>query len=501
MRLITWPVMVLAAWLLLGCSSLGSYEQVKAQTEQRLAAAKESQNQNKEQRHVIRSQGYFVPPLQLPDTSGPTWMQLPVHFVFDNYALGRALHDLLGAEGISVRLLDDIDPDLPITLRLEGTLGEALARIARMTGLSFSAEEALVIWRQYEIAEFDVAFLAGETNFFLGEDGRLTGQMNGSSQFSLTGNSVNDDSAQYLNFTSQELSVWQDLTQALTMLLSQHGTIAVNQSSTSVLVRDLPQHVQLVREYLLQQNERLTRQVAVDIQVIDVLFNDQDQRGINWDLIAETVSGSTVLNLFTGFHTGVGVEAGTGLTLQRQTGRLSGSDMMIAALREQGVVEVANHPRMVTLNNQISKVVLEENVTYLASAGSSSTANVGSSDVLIPGVVRTGFELYLLPKIANEQVLLQLSTSLSDLLGIEQITSGEKTIQTPQTTRKKFFMKAIVGHQETLLISGLQNTRRHWRTEQGLLPWLFGGQRKMQQQHSETVVLLTPRILPSGKML
>ena len=171
------------------------------------------------------------------------------------------------------------------------------------------------------------------------------------------------------------------------------------------------------------------------------------------------------------------------------------------ALQEQGVVEVSNHPRMVSLNNQISKVVLEENVTYLASAGSSSTANVGSSALLIPGLVRTGFELYLLPTISNEQILLQLSTSLSDLLGIEQINSGEKLIQTPQTTRKKFFMKAIVGNSETLLISGLQNTRRQWKGKQGFFPWLFGGQRTSHHQHTETIVLLTPRILPSGNML
>lgn len=492
----------LLSLLLLGCESTQDFNAVKDSAELRLADARNGQTTPAELRHVIRSQGYFVPPLNLPNSEGPAWMQIPVHFAFDEYPLGRALKDLLATEGISTRLLDNIDPETPISLRLEGSLGDALSRIALITGLSFTADEGLVVWRQYEIAEFDVAFLAGVTNFFLGEDGTsATTSTPSQGQISISGSSVNDDSTQYLNFTSQELSVWEDLTTALSMLLSSEGTIAINQSSTSVLVRDLPQHVQLVREYLLQQNERLTRQVAVDIQVIDVMFNDHDQRGIDWQLIGESVSGSSVLNLFSGASSVALSEQSAGIKLQRQAGRLSGSEVIIAALKEQGVVEVSNHPRMVTLNNQISKVVLEENVTYLASAGSSSTANVGSSDLLIPGVVRTGFELYLLPKIANEQVLLQLSTSLSDLLGIDQISSGDKTIQTPQTTRKKFFMKAIVGNQETLLISGLQNTRRQWRNQQGFLPWLFGGQRQVQHQHAETIVLLTPRILPSGNML
>ena len=486
---------------LTGCQTPASFDEVKSSAVQRLADARGLQSQTTELRHVVRSQGYFVPPLNLPSTEGPEWLQQPVHFAFDEYPLERALKDLLSPIGISIRLLDDIDANMPVSLRLQGTLGEAMQRIALATGLSYTAEEALVVWRQYEIAEFDVAFLAGETNFFLGEDGTRSNQgTNQQGQLMVSGSSVNDDSSQYLNFTSQELSVWEDLTSALNMLLSSQGSIAINQSSTSILVRDLPQHVQLVREYLLQQNARLTRQVAVDIQVIDVVFSDQDQRGIDWNLLAEQVSGLNILNLFSGGMQNI-QHGATGLHLTQTSGRLAGSEILVQALQEQGVVEVSNHPRMVSLNNQISKVVLEENVTYLASAGSSSTANVGSSDLLIPGVVRTGFELYLLPKISNEQILLQLSTSLSDLLGIEQINSGEKLIQTPQTTRKKFFMKAIVGNSETLLISGLQNTRRQWKGKQGFFPWLFGGQRTSHHQHTETIVLLTPRILPSGNML
>ncbi|MCC5854399.1 MAG: hypothetical protein JJU10_01805 [Idiomarina sp.] len=484
-----------------GCQSPMTYQEAERDARERLAAHHQSLTQTVAPRHVVREQGYFVPPLNLPEREGPSWMQIPVNFVFEQYPLRRALHDLLGVEGISVRLLDDIDGDQAISLRHRGTLGEALQHLSLMTGLAFQADDRLVVWRQFEIAEFDVAFLAGVTNFFLGEDGSSATTATGNNQVVLSGAGVNDDSSQYLNFVSESLSVWSDLTHALEMLLSEQGRLAINQSSTSILVRDLPQHVQLVREYLLQQNERLTRQVAVDIQVIDVTFNDQNQTGIDWELIHQATAGTGVLNLFSPTTPSSLLNRAGGLLYERQSGRYAGSQLLLAALQEQGVVEVSNHPRMVTLNNQISKVVLEDNVTYLASAGSSSTANVGSSDLLIPGVVRTGFELYMLPKVANHQVLLQLSTSLSDLIGIDEIRSGDTTIQTPQTTRKKFFMKAIVGNEETLLITGLQNSRRQWQQQRGLVSWLTGGRRQMQHQQSETIVLLTPRILPSGSML
>ncbi|EGN76317.1 type II secretory pathway, component PulD [Idiomarina sp. A28L] len=495
-------ILLLSLPVLFGCSNLASYETTRSAAEGRLQAAYALPSENKTPSRIVRDQGYFVPPLQLPEKSGPGWFNLNLEFAFDQYPLMQALQDITAPLGVSIRLLDQIDAQQPISIRHHGTVGEAIEQIALLTGLSFVADERLVTWRQYEMAEFDVAFLAGATNFFLGADGQERGaaaSIGGGSQVAFN-SGLSDESPQYLNFASESLSVWDDLESALALLLSEHGEIAVNQSSTSVLIRDLPQHVAQVREYLVQQNERLTRQVAIDVQVIEVTFNDSKQAGIDWDLIYQMTRGSGVVNLLSGSNSAVSA-SGAALGYQRQSGPMAGASALISALNQQGVVEVSNHPRLVTLNNQISKIILEDNVTYLASSGTSSTANVGTSDLLIPGVVRTGFELYVLPKVANGQVLLQLSTSLSDLRSIDEVRSGEMIIQTPQTSRKKFFMKAIVADQETLLISGLENSRQQWEQNSSFGSWLLGGKRQNHRQHSETLLLLTPRILNAGAML
>ncbi|WP_194757339.1 hypothetical protein [Aliidiomarina indica] len=493
---------VLSILAMVGCSQTHDYESRsrEAQTRIELARAQTERPPAPPQR-IVREQGYFVPPLDLPLGQGPSWFNIPVQFTFAEYPLRLALQDMTAPLGVSVRLLDNIDPMLPISFQHSGTVGDAIEQIALMTGLSFQAEDRLITWRQFEMAEFDVAFLAGATNFFLGADGARGGTMQAASpgQNLALATGINDDSSQYLNFASDSLSVWNDLEHALSLLISEQGKVVINQSSTSILVRDLPQHVQQVRNYLIQQNERLTRQVAIDVQVIDVTFTDSKQSSIDWDLVYQVSQGSGAVNLL-----GQGassISAGLGLSYERFTGPMAGSQVLLQALSQQGVVEVSSHPRLVTLNNQISKIILEDNVTYLASAGSSSTANVGSNDLLIPGVVRTGFELYVLPKVANQQVLLQLSTSLSDLKGISEVTSGETTIQTPQTSRKKFFMKAIVADQESLLISGLQNRRSTWQEERSLISRFLGGGQSRVNQHTETLLILTPRILTSGTML
>ncbi|WP_185960652.1 hypothetical protein [Aliidiomarina halalkaliphila] len=492
----------LGVLFLVGCTQTDNFETRSSEAQARIELARaQTERPPQPPQRIVREQGYFVPPLDLPIGQGPGWFNIPVQFTFSEYPLRLALQDMTAPLGVSVRLLDNIDGQLPISLHHAGTVGDAIEQIALMTGLSFQADERLITWRQYEMAEFDVAFLAGATNFFLGAEGSRGSQspIAGQGQNLAVTTGLNDDSSQYLNFASDSLSVWSDLEHALSLLISDQGQVVINQSSTSILVRDLPQHVQQVRNYLIQQNERLTRQVAIDVQVIDVTFTDSKQSSIDWDLVYQTAQGTGAIN-FLGQGTST-LSAGSGLGYERLSGPMTGSQVLLRALSQQGVVEVSSHPRLVTLNNQISKIILEDNVTYLASAGSSSTANVGSNDLLIPGVVRTGFELYVLPKVANQQVLLQLSTSLSDLKGISEVRSGDTTIQTPQTSRKKFFMKAIVANEEALLISGLQNRRSTWQDERSLVSRLFGGGQQRVDQHTETLLILTPRILSSGTML
>lgn len=476
-----------------------AYKVAQQQAQQRLVHAYDQVSKPTHSAVIEYDQGYFVPALDQLEPVATSWGSQWVDFNFNQHGLWDGLSELLRPYHVSLRLLDDIPADTPISLDFQGEVQSALQQLGLITGLHVDMSERVVTLRRFEMAEFDVAFLAGSTNFFLGEDIRESRSTNSMNTMSTV---INNESPQYLNFTSEPLSVWNDLQAAIELLLSHEGNVVINQSSTSLLVRDYPQHVEQVRAYLMAQNQRLTRQVAVDVQVIDVTFNDNQQAGIDWDLVYQTAASGQIVNFTSSVSqlvqpTGVGQQ----LEIIRQGGRFDGSQAIIRALSEQGVVEVSSHPRVVSLNNQIAKIVLEDNATYLASAGTSSTANVGTSDLLIPGVVTTGFELYVLPKVTNSQVVMQLSTSLSDLVAIDQVSSGENTIQTPHTNRKKFFMKAMVADGETLLISGLKNSKRQWREQRGFASWLLGGQRQAQHQHSETVLLLTPRILSTAVVL
>ncbi|EKE83829.1 hypothetical protein [Idiomarina xiamenensis] len=446
---------------------------------------------------VIFSEQLYAPPLAADIAKQPSWYSRQINVSFHDFALADALRQAFTQTGVNQFFSEHIDARQTVTLTFHGALGDLLRQLAQQTGYGYSIERQQVRWYRYQVAEFDIAFLVGSTRFLLGEEATPNTVSNRFGQQLPTANAnpINDNQSQYLNVRHEDLSVWQDLEAAVSLLLSAQGEVVINQSSTSLLVRDLPANVARVRDYINEQNHRLTRQVAVDVHVIDVAFDDGEQQRIDWQWLQQLNGGGTLSNFL---HNGAQLldsEQALSLGLQQITGSASGSSLLLSALAAQGQVRVSNQPRLLSLNNQIAKLVLQDNATYLASSGSSSTANVGSNDILVPGVVSTGFELYLIPKILGKQVLLQLSTSLSDLRSIDRVSSGESSIQTPHTTRKKFFMKAMIEDGQTLLLSGLRKHHYSQQQEHPFGRWWLGGSRQQQRSQVETLLLITPHIL------
>lgn len=446
------------------------------------------------------SDDIHVPQLSAEELRQPDWFSTPIAVTFTQAPLGQLLRQVYLPHDIGVQLLEPELMTLPLTFNHQGSLGSLTQALQQQSGLHVDYDADQISWSQYQVAEFDVAFLSGATEFFLGDKAEAAGAT-GAHRNNQSGSraSINQTSAQYLNFSNSELSVWNDLEQALQLLLSRQGKLQINQSSTSVLVRDYPRHVKQIQRYLEQQNERLLRQVAIDVQILEVTFDEAEQFAIDWQAILASASGSATFGLTSASFTSGGVQ-GSQLSWQQQQGRAAGSQLFIEALQQQGVVRSSKQPRLLSLNNQIAKIVLQDNATYLAAAGSTSTANVGTASTLEPGVVTTGFELYVLPSIQAGQVILQLSTEVSDLQGIDEVRSGEQLIQTPHTQRKKFFMKALVADGETLLLSGLSHQREQQQQQQSWFSLLLGGSNHRSDQHSETLLLITPRIITRGEL-
>lgn len=437
---------------------------------------------------IMVSEQFYVPELDQQLVAKPAWYSRQVTADMRGIALQDALHQILSPLNVQVSFADEVNPQTLVYADHEGSVGQLLEWIANANQLIVESYAARVEVKQLQVQRFDVSFLSGDTRFMLGDQGNTSGvrARQGS-------NAITQDSNQYLNFASEQLSLWQDLERTLTLMLSERGELAISQSSTSVVVKDTPTVIATVADYIDDLNKQLTRQVAIDVQVIEVTFNDNEQFSIDWQLLRNMQGIGPISALSSGAPTSA--QSVLSLGFEKTTGRFNGSQLLIDALQQQGQVKVSHQPRVLTLNNQVARILVEDETTYLASAGSTSTPNVGTEQLLLPGTVTTGFELFLLPKIQQQQVILQLSSSLSALRGLDVVSSGEQQIQTPRTSRKTFFLKAMVGHEQTLLLSGLQHARTESGERKGLFSWLAGGERHQSMGNSETLLLLTPHVI------
>lgn len=491
------PLMLVS--LLAGCQ-MPMQSSVTEHKQRALAElAKLNQPQQSQPETVAYADDFFVPAVDTDLLAQPSWYSKEIKVDVTDMPLQHVLESVFPDREARFAFAEAELKSEPVTITFAGYRGDFINALSESLNWHVVISEDVLRWSRWQTAEFDVAFIAGASEYFMGNrDASAQTQRATATTNSLTSQR---SSEQYSNFRNERLSVWDDLERTLGLLVSAAGVVSLNQSSTSVLVRDTPYHVRAVADYLAQQNERLTRQVAIEVQIIEVSFTDEQQVGIDWQALTQSAGGNAILGLGSGGLGQLTQELAGQVFWQRQEGRAAGSEIFIEALEQQGLVRINNQPRVVGLNNQIAKIALQDNATYLASAGTTSTANVGATTTLQPGVVTTGFELYLLPSIRDNEVILQLSTELSDLQRIDEVRSGEQLIQTPHTNRKQFFMQAVVADGQTLLLSGLRNERTELQQQQSWLSLLLGGQQRDREQHSETLVLLTPTLLQRGAQL
>ncbi|MGB2375813.1 MAG: hypothetical protein ACPH45_04965, partial [Porticoccaceae bacterium] len=298
------------------------------------------------------------------------------------------------------------------------------------------------------------------------------------------------------------LSIWQDLTELLTSLVSEEGTFFVSEANTSVTVKDFPENVRSIASVIDEFNQRLSAQVVLDVQIISVTLDGNRADGIDWNLVKTNTD--TKLNFSHGLtRSDSGDFTGTSgvptkfsvIAPDDSRSYWAGSETFIEALEQQGDVSVVTSPRAVTLNNEVAEIRINLSTSYLASSSTAITDEVIET-TLTPGVVTDGFTMYLLPKIdlSSKEVYLQLSTTVAELQKLGKIESSNNLIQTPQVQGTKVNTRTRLKSGETLLISGYQQYFASAEKSDHFGIDMFGHKHSRSKKH-EVMVLLTPTIV------
>lgn len=475
---------------------------------------------------MLVNSGLYVNKTQINLARDPRWLRNHIVVRGDKLPFSYYSRTIVagGGNNILTQYQVGLDSSEMVTINYSGPIKGALDLLAAKTGYVYTVDNKEVYWQAFITRTFDIAFMPGSSDYLMGKASggggssspTVAGGSGGSGSSNTVVTGVTDDSsaAQYSNLKGT-LSVWKDLRETIGQLLSRDGKVIVSEATTSVTVRDRPTNVELVSRFIANFNNNLSRQVLVKVQVLEVKLSSSYSYGINWNVVGQifrkghfslignnsdpigiTTLGNTSVNTLSGL-----IDTGGGNQVQA----------LINALSQQGRVSIVTEPRAVALNNQVSVVRIVNQEGYLASIQNTTMSGTGGSTTLgsitsqvTPGSLVTGLTLYILPKILDNKVYLQVNADLSTNQGFTTASTGDvKTnpnavqIQIPNVSQKQFNQRSVISSGDTLILSGFRKIENQTGAAQLFDSQALGGQ-SAKQGNSETIVLITPIILRSG---
>lgn len=472
---------------------------------------------------LVLKRGMYVDTTPISIAATPAWLrnrivirgdQLPFSYYSRTIANGAT-------ETILTKYQVDLDPSLRTSLNYTGTVKGALDLLASKTGYVYTVHGHNVYWQAFLTRTFDIAFMPGSSDYLMGKSsGGNSGTANTGSQGAqgTVSNYVSTDysDSEFSNLKGT-LSVWKDLEATLTQLISPQGKFKVSEATTSVTVRDRPTNLDLIAQFINNLNHKLSRQVLVKIQILEVNLENDFEWGINWDVILKAFNNTNwILHADYGTPTSItaltpqfnAAKTPSGGLLVRTPGKTPSYTILLNALNQQAKTSIVNEPRVVCLNNQVSVIRITESQGYAASVQNTSltgttggTSQIGTvTSQITPGTVVTGITLYILPKILGDKIYMQVNADLSTLNALTPFGPGgttnptQATIQLPDVTSKDFNQRAMLHSGDTLILAGMRTLQNTANANQFITSQALGGKGSIAK-NNETIVLITPIIL------
>jgi len=306
--------------------------------------------------------------------------------------------------------------------------------------------------------------------------------------------------------TSTATNYWAYLETKIHTLLDQDRDVIVSPMSGVITIRAYPNEIRVVREFLEKETDHLTRQVILEMQLIEVLLSDEYQQGISWTDTGGSVGGTNVLfdSVSQLADSVIKNTIGGGGSFTISDGSFSA---VVSLLETQGDVNVLSKPRITAMNNQ--KAIIKVGGDEYFVTDFSTTTTTGTTTTSTPTVELTpffsGISVDVTPKINDDDsVLLHIHPAIVDIEEESKtITFSEGSLVLPvaksDVRESDTVVKANSG--EVIVIGGLMKTSEEDLVSKvpflGDLPWIgeiFTNRQKVSTK-TELVILVKPQIV------
>jgi len=286
-------------------------------------------------------------------------------------------------------------------------------------------------------------------------------------------------------------------------LLSERGSVTVDERTNSLLVHDTAGKLEEIRDLTIKLDVPV-RQVQIESRIVTASSGWTEELGVQWGMtkirseatLSGSLGGANDLNAQTGSGTAsLGDTLNVSLPVSNPAGAFGISyanlskglllDLELSALENENRGEVIASPRVITANQKEAMIEAGEEIPFQNATSSGATSVQFKKAVL---------SLTVTPQITpDDRIILDLT--------VTQDTRGEDTISGPAINTQQVTTQVLVDNGQTVVLGGIYQQRTN-RDETkvpllGDIPWL-GWMFKTQSDvkaKQELLIFVTPKIL------
>lgn len=293
-------------------------------------------------------------------------------------------------------------------------------------------------------------------------------------------------------------------------MLSQRGSITVDERTNSLLLRDLPESIDVIKD-IIETLDVPIKQVQIEARIVTINEGHLDELGVRWGVTnihgSTTVGGSiennlATIGLYDGGKSGLPVDdflnVNLGLinpaasSVAFQVAKLGSNlllDLELSALQAESKAEIISSPRLITTNKQPAYIEQGTEIPYLE-ASSGGAASVSFRKAVL--------SLMVTPQITpDNRLILDLIVTQDRPGQVVKTGTGEAVAIDTQ----RIGTQVLVDNGETVVLGGIYQHSLSNSVEKvpllGDLPLLGALFRRSSENigKKELLIFVTPKVV------
>lgn len=308
------------------------------------------------------------------------------------------------------------------------------------------------------------------------------------------------------------MDLWQQIQDTIESMINSGnsggtGSMTVDRVSGTITVTDTPSNIRRVAKFINEQNERLSKQVAISVKVYQVTQSVEDAYGFDLNKLVFNGRGSfnniSVIPQTSGMSNGGGLSMGI-------TSKDWDIQAAIRALSEESKGKLVTSGTVTTMNNKPAPIQVTQRGYYIK--GVSTTTQSGSENTdssTEEEQYTTGFMMSVLPRILDHgRLMIFFNMTLSEVARWETLPynqtqqedgsyTGGSALHIPVIETRGFTQEVAIKSGQTLVLSGYERTSDTVGKQGTGSPdnMILGGKNETVQERGIFVIMLTPVVL------